>query len=811
MSHDSPLKWDQPTGRLLLEAKQCNGDLMLPAIPYENTWDVGIRAFIYLLALCYLFLGVAISADTFMSAIEVITSKTRSVMVRGEEVEIEVWNSTVANLTLMALGSSAPEILLAVVETCSLKFQAGELGPGTIVGSAAFNLLFITAICISCLKPTEDDMNMLETRRIEEFGVFIITAVASLFAYFWMIIVLEWVSKERVELWEALVTLLMFPVLVWVSWAQDRGWWQESKEGASLENDKAEVRSITDHDGHKTLRHYQHAMEHLQTVDEAALSADPSVVARIAAQEEVRHRKKSRLEYRIQATRRMAGGRRIYPTEPSSAPSGGMSTSRTHNPHKLHNPDEMTLGFDKASYPVLENCGEVKIIVKRQGQLARPCTVQFDTSDGTAVCGEDYVHSSGVLEFKPHQAEREIAIEIIDDDEWEPDENFFVRLFNASAEVSRMELATTQVLILNDDDPGKIEFGGQTCHALNNSTSVSVPVARKDGYDGNVLVFVKTMDGTALAGRHYETLPEDYELHFPHEETLAHVEVKLIPQSGEMNATFTLEIVGVEPEGCTVGETTMCTCIISNDRNYQRLMTEVVTMMDAQMGKYEIGSHSWSEQFTDAMNMAGDEEEEPQFSDYLMHFVSFYWKVLHAIIPPTDYYGGWGTFCVSLVFIGVITALVGDIAKMFGCCVGLEDEITAITFVALGTSLPDTFASVEATNQDDNADAAITNVTGSNSVNVFLGLGLPWTMATLYHASEDTPGGFQYPSDGIVFSVFVFFGFACGAIILLIYRRFFIGSELGGPKMTANVHSLLLAASWLAYIIISCLRIKGQI
>jgi Ca2+/Na+ antiporter len=69
----------------------------------------------------------------------------RFILVHGniEEVEVEVWNGTVANLTLMALGSSAPEILLAAVETCALTFQAGDLGPGTIVGSAAFNLLFV--------------------------------------------------------------------------------------------------------------------------------------------------------------------------------------------------------------------------------------------------------------------------------------------------------------------------------------------------------------------------------------------------------------------------------------------------------------------------------------------------------------------------------------------------------------------------------------------------------------------------------------------------------------------------------------------
>ena len=29
---------------------------------------------------------------------------------------VRIWNETVANLTLMALGSSAPEILLAVIE-----------------------------------------------------------------------------------------------------------------------------------------------------------------------------------------------------------------------------------------------------------------------------------------------------------------------------------------------------------------------------------------------------------------------------------------------------------------------------------------------------------------------------------------------------------------------------------------------------------------------------------------------------------------------------------------------------------------------
>lgn len=48
--------------------------------------------------------------------------------------------------------------------------------------------------------------------------------------------------------------------------------------------------------------------------------------------------------------------------------------------------------------------------------------------------------------------------------------------------------------------------------------------------------------------------------------------------------------------------------------------------------------------------------------------------------------------------------------------------------------LPDTFASKVAAIQDKYADASVGNVTGSNAVNVFLGIGVAWTIAAVYHA-----------------------------------------------------------------------------
>lgn len=88
------------------------------------------------------------------------------------------------------------------------------------------------------------------------------------------------------------------------------------------------------------------------------------------------------------------------------------------------------------------------------------------------------------------------------------------------------------------------------------------------------------------------------------------------------------------------------------------------------------------------------------------------------------------------MMIGLVTTIVGDLATIFGCLIGLKDEATAILFVALGTSLPDLFASKTAAVNEKYADASVGNVTGSNSVNVFLGLGLPWVIAASYHMAK---------------------------------------------------------------------------
>jgi solute carrier family 8 (sodium/calcium exchanger) len=120
----------------------------------------------------------------------------------------------------MALGSSAPEIMLSVIESLkNLGLKAGELGPGSIVGSGAFNLLVITGVSI---------VSVDEPKKIYDLGVYSCTALFSLFAYAWMYICLEVTSPGVVSTTEAWLTFFFFFLLVGLAFGFDK--LQQSKD-----------------------------------------------------------------------------------------------------------------------------------------------------------------------------------------------------------------------------------------------------------------------------------------------------------------------------------------------------------------------------------------------------------------------------------------------------------------------------------------------------------------------------------------------------------------------------------------------------
>ncbi|XP_059810725.1 sodium/calcium exchanger 3 isoform X13 [Hypanus sabinus] len=871
---------------------ECKEGVILP-IWYPEDPSLGdkiARVIVYFVAMIYMFLGVSIVADRFMASIEVITSQEKEITINKPNGEtnttvVRVWNDTVSNLTLMALGSSAPEIMLSLVEVCGHGFKSGELGPGTIVGSAAFNMFVIIAICVYSIPDGE-------TRKIKHLRVFFVTAAWSIFAYIWLYMILAVFSPGIVQVWEGLVTFLFFPICVTLAWIADRRllfykyvqkkYRTNKNRGLIIETEGEHPKGI-EMDGKLVNSHFvdgtltalegkevdesrKEMIRILKDLKQKHPEKELDQLVEMANYYALSHQQKSRAFYRIQATRMMTGAGNILKKHVSEQAKRSNSILEV----RLDTPEDLCsrIFFEPSAYQCLENCGAVSLtVVRKGGDISNTVTVDYKTEDGSANAGADYEFSEGTLVFKAGETQKEITVGIIDDDIFEEDEHFFVRLNNLR--VMELEDAlepnsvpypkalivsplVATVTILDDDHAGIFTFECDVVHVSESIGVMEVKVLRTSGARGTVIVPYRTIEGTAKGGG--EDFEDTYgELEFKNDETLKTISVK-INDDEEYEKQEHFFIVLGEPKWMKRGISALLL-----DANRKLTIEEEEAKRIAEMGKpilgehpkleviieesYEfkstvdklikktnlalvVGTHSWRDQFMEAITVSaalislpGDEEDEdtgeerlPSCFDYVMHFLTVFWKVLFACVPPTEYWNGWACFVTSILIIGILTAIIGDLASHFGCTIGLKDSVTAVVFVALGTSVPDTFASKVAASQDYYADASIGNVTGSNAVNVFLGIGLAWSVAAIYWASQGKE--FQVEAGTLAFSVTLFTIFAFVSVSILLYRRRpHIGGELGGPRGPRIVTAALFGGLWLLYILFSCLEaycyIKG--
>uniref|UniRef100_A0A8C4IYE1 Solute carrier family 8 member A3 n=1 Tax=Dromaius novaehollandiae TaxID=8790 RepID=A0A8C4IYE1_DRONO len=793
----------------------CKEGVILPIWYPENPslGDKIARVIVYFVALIYMFLGVSIIADRFMASIEVITSQEKEITIKKPNGEtttttIRIWNETVSNLTLMALGSSAPEILLSLIEVCGHGFIAGDLGPSTIVGSAAFNMFIIIAICVYVIPDGE-------TRKIKHLRVFFVTAAWSIFAYIWLYMILAVFSPGVVQVWEGLLTLFFFPLCVLLAWIADKRllfykymhkkYRTDKHRGIIIESEGDHPKGI-EMDGKMMNSHFldgnlvtvegkevdesrKEMIRILKDLKQKHPEKDLDQLVEMANYYALSHQQKSRAFYRIQATRMMTGAGNIL--KKHAAEQAKKSTSL----HEVR-PDEpeefiSKIYFDPCSYQCLENCGAVLLtVVRKGGDMSKTIYVDYKTEDGSANAGADYEFTEGTVVLKSGETQKEFSVGIIDDDIFEEDEHFFVRLSNLRVVESEEppELSNSPypkailvspcvatVTILDDDHAGIFTFECDVIHVSESIGVMEVKVLRTSGARGTVIVPYRTVEGTAKGGG--EDFEDTYgELEFKNDETVKTVRVKIV-----------------------------------DEEEYERQENFFIAL----------GEPKWMERGISALllTQAGDEDEDesgeerlPSCFDYVMHFLTVFWKVLFACVPPTEYCNGWACFVVSILIIGMLTAVIGDLASHFGCTIGLKDSVTAVVFVAFGTSVPDTFASKAAAIQDVYADASIGNVTGSNAVNVFLGIGLAWSVAAIYWASQGQE--FQVSAGTLAFSVTLFTIFAFICISVLLYRRRpHLGGELGGPRGCKLATTLLFVSLWLLYILFATLEaycyIKG--
>ena len=534
---------------------QCRDGVLLPkwGSDSDSKGAKAARAFIYMMAMFFFFLGISIISDRFMAAIEIITSKEKEIEVQDKAtgtvriVTVKIWNETVSNLTLMALGSSAPEILLSVIEIIGRGFNAGELGPSTIVGSAAFNLFMITAVCTSCIPDGE-------VRRIKYLRVFAFTASCSLFAYIWMYLILAAFSPGVIEIWEGIITLLCFPAMVLVAYMFDRKinfyrflrkkFRRKKLHGHTvIQTGDGDIVQVAVVDGgkyqsdmeknHNDVEAYggcavdgaqdgllsaedlkeqrkRVAMEAYHRAKQRAPDADADTLAHLVEQENFRMQHKSRAFYRIQATRQLTGSGSVLKAKEDKEAHGAKQLQDTAL--EMKDIPEAIKGvgcqvyFHPAEYTVVESCGRVYLTMVRVGEdLFNTVHVDYKTEDGTANAGSDYEPSEGTVCFKPGETSKTISIGIIDDDIFELDEHFNVKLTDIREEGGENNAVigkpdTAVVTILDDDYPGLFTFEQEKYEVMETIGTISIKVIRLMGARGTVRVPYHTVEGSAKGG-----------------------------------------------------------------------------------------------------------------------------------------------------------------------------------------------------------------------------------------------------------------------------------------------------------------------
>ena len=159
--------------------------------------------------------------------------------------------------------------------------------------------------------------------------------------------------------------------------------------------------------------------------------------------------KPSRAQYRMMATRNITGGKKVRIPKPIKAQKADIEMANISR-SVPKSADKTVVNFKASAYSVLENAGKIVVtVVRSSGE--DDLQVQYETEGVTANADEDYKETNGVLTFKQGELEKDIAIEIIDDDEPEEDEMFIVKLSNPSSNARIGSEGMTIVTIIDDD------------------------------------------------------------------------------------------------------------------------------------------------------------------------------------------------------------------------------------------------------------------------------------------------------------------------------------------------------------------------
>jgi hypothetical protein len=154
-----------------------------------------------------------------------------------------------------------------------------------------------------------------------------------------------------------------------------------------------------------------------------------------------------------------------------------------------------TLQFSSATYTAGENVALITVI--RVGGFDGTTTVDFATSDGTAIAGSDYTSTSGTLTFSHGSISQTFTVPISNDTADEPDETVNLTLSNVTGS-GTLGTPATAVLTITDNDPPTFSLDASTYSVDEDDLRVSVTINRGGDLSQAVRVDYATSDPSGL-------------------------------------------------------------------------------------------------------------------------------------------------------------------------------------------------------------------------------------------------------------------------------------------------------------------------
>lgn len=374
------------------------------------------------------------------------------------------------------------------------------MGPSTIVGSAAFNLLIISAVSVYAVSEENDTADDRDdscpkgVKKIYDMNVFAITAVCSVWAYVWMYIVLK---DNLVTLVEAIITFGFMVILCIAAYIADR---YTASVAAKNLKEKGEINegplaNFTYLDFYNTLLKPDGSLD--SKYEEGKAREMRAFLKKCFGTESIEQVDKdelkrtiqgdnpvSRIKYRKEVGNLMAGRRQVV-KKGEIFKSENVMASKIDDKLKNEN-----FGFKCLHYSVSEASQFIEITILNKTR--ERCSVGVRTLDGEAIDTQDYHAIDEVVEFNKGENEKKVRVQIIDDEGWEPDEDFYLELYepgNANKTRLKGEDTRTTVTIIDDDKPGIISFASKTSLKVIASEEYAViKVVRQNGSDGVVHV-----------------------------------------------------------------------------------------------------------------------------------------------------------------------------------------------------------------------------------------------------------------------------------------------------------------------------------